>query len=400
MGKLLNSNGQKFERDSIDAKRAAPAAWAGNGESLYENNRLIRKCVDIQAEDAVRAGWVVEVRDSENELLKDQSDYINQRMGDLETSSNIFQIFRMSLIGSYGGAGVMLATGVVNYLQPKTTITKVTKINSVKDSNQINLGFFNTWDITKESYYTVETTIGGQHIHDDFLLTCYHNLSYTRQLNITYVEDILAEVSAVLSSAEGFERVFKRLGAVLYKSPVNDLKTSTEKEIKDLLLHIKYNLDSNGVFGLHPDDGMELLNFNFGTTGQSIDVLLGLLSFVSDIPMSFFKGQPRGGIITGAGVNAETEGWYNRVVAKQNIKIKPMVLKEAKFISTEEGYPGTEEEENFTVKFNPLWNVDKKTDAEIRKSHAESDKMDLETGKADHAELRENDPRYNDSQSE
>ena len=113
MGKIIDQNGRSFYQDSAPVGSASPASFRGNGEALYDDNRLIRRCVDIISEDAVRSGWSIQVRDSEGEKLDEQTDYINQRMGELNTQSEIYQIFKTSLYGTYGGAGVMLADGVV-----------------------------------------------------------------------------------------------------------------------------------------------------------------------------------------------------------------------------------------------------------------------------------------------
>ena len=86
--------------------------------------------------------------------------------------------------------------------------------------------------------------------------------------------------------------------------------------------------------------------------------------------------------------------------AKWGLSGGNLLINSGLLISNENKYPEAKEAETFTVKFNPLWNIDKKTDADIRKLNAESDKLDLETGKSDGDTLREKDPYYNDAKAE
>lgn len=107
------------------------------------------------------------------------------------------------------------------------------------------------------------------------------------------------------------------------------------------------------------------------------------------MPKTVLKGQ-EGGTVTGA--QYDVMNYYSRITAIQENQLRPhleYLMRCLMWAEDECGGRLDPDSIEWSVEFNPLWNVDSKTDAEIRKLTAETDKIYIEAGVSDPDDVHE-----------
>ncbi len=107
------------------------------------------------------------------------------------------------------------------------------------------------------------------------------------------------------------------------------------------------------------------------------------------MPKSVIKGQ-EAGTLTGA--QYDIMNYYARITSAQENEMKPLLEQLIRMLLWAENEPGGRidpDKVEWEIKFNPLWSVDSKTDAEIRKIVAETDQIYLSNGVISEDEIRE-----------
>lgn len=122
----------------------------------------------------------------------------------------------------------------------------------------------------------------------------------------------------------------------------------------------------------------------FAGAADMIDRVEGRLAAETNIPRTVLLGEsPKGGL--GQSGDHESDNWYDWLEAYQKNRIKPGALEIIKEVAEELGIPT----DKLDIKFNPLWQMSAKEEAETRKTVAETDKSMIEAGVLDPSEVRE-----------
>jgi phage-related protein (TIGR01555 family) len=103
------------------------------------------------------------------------------------------------------------------------------------------------------------------------------------------------------------------------------------------------------------------------------------LSAAADMPVTLLMGQAPAGLnATGA---SDTRFFYDKVAAGQKSKLKPKIERLLKILfAAKDGPTAGKEPENWSVKFNPLWQESGKEQAETRQIQSVTDKNYIDAG--------------------
>lgn len=122
---------------------------------------------------------------------------------------------------------------------------------------------------------------------------------------------------------------------------------------------------------------------------ETIILTWDYLAGAARMPKTVLKGQ-EAGTLTGA--QYDVMNYYSRIASMQENSMRPQLeylVRLLMWCEDECGGRIDPDSIEWSIEFNPLWSVDSKTDAEIRKLTAESDKIYIESGVLDPSDVQE-----------
>lgn len=161
----------------------------------------------------------------------------------------------------------------------------------------------------------------------------------------------------------------------VYKSKDIDNLTSQDKQQLSMIMDYMFRTEALAMIA--NDEELKKEVTSVGGINYLLDFVWDLLAGAARMPKTVIKGQ-ESGTITGA--QYDVMNYYSRIVADQENDMKPHLEKLIRMLLMAEKELGgriNPESLEWEIQFNPLWNVDAKTDAEIRKLVAETDQIYL-----------------------
>src|SRR5699024_568835 len=163
-----------------------------------------------------------------------------------------------------------------------------------------------------------------------------------------------------------YDFVFK----VFKSKDVANLSTNDRAMIA---MNADYKFRTEALSIIDSDEDINKVATQVNGINNLLDFVWDYLAGAARMPKTVLKGQ-EGGSITGA--QYDVMNYYSRITAMQENQLRPHLeyLMRLLFWASDE-CGGSIDPDSFewSIEFNPLWNVDSKTDAEIRKLTAESD---------------------------
>jgi phage-related protein (TIGR01555 family) len=281
-------------------------------------------------------------------------------------------------------------------------VKSIKKFNVLSDPIDFQLVSENTGNLKSTKYNVPIYEIQGERV-DPSRIIAFVNSFRSRDLEgISVVDRVRTGLEAQSAALFGSTTILERLGAILYKSTNVTLEKNSKQLVTALLAAIKSRLKSTGILGLRPNDEATLLTYSFSGIKDVFEFVLDNLAALSGVPKTILLGSSPGGIVSGDGTNAVLMQYYQRLESMQETELtKADRYLIDLFSITEDSqlYQITKGDKlPYVIKYNPVWGISEKEQAEIRKMNAESDKIDFETGKAGGMELRALDERYDDSE--
>lgn len=130
----------------------------------------------------------------------------------------------------------------------------------------------------------------------------------------------------------------------------------------------------------------EKMTTNIAGLSDLLDRFAQTLSSVTGIPVTLLFGQSAAGLhATG---DNDVRNFYDMVKTLQESKLKPVLEKLVKYLFLSKyGATNGVEPDNWSIKFVPLWQNTQEQEANIRRTVAETDRIYIETGVLDAAEV-------------
>ncbi|MGP5875132.1 DUF1073 domain-containing protein [Listeria monocytogenes] len=401
---FMSGHGKANPRDKLT--RQTP----GNGqkldikacENLYATNSVAMNIVDIIAEDMVRAGWTLK---TENKEIKKA---IESKWRKLKTKDRFQKLYADQRL--YGDG--FLSIGVVSNSPDQAHLNTPIDLRKIK-----SIPYVNTFNTQKVNQLYFNQDMFSEHFGE----VEFFGVNRVSQLG----EEILSGTTASTSEQIHRSRIIheqglrfegETKGRSIFES-LYDIITVMDTSlwsVGQILYDFAFKVyKTDGVEGLDKDDKANLtamLDFMFRTEAlaiiksdeelskESTNVtgMKDLLDYGWDylagavrMPKTVLKGQ-EAGTLTGA--QYDVMNYYARVSSIQENRLRPQLEYLTRLLmwaSDDCGKSIDPDSFEWAIEFNPLWNLDGKTDAEVRKLTAEADQIYIVNGVLSPDEVQE-----------
>ena len=349
---------------------------------LYKTNRIFANIVDIPAEDMTRE-WV-DIEGASDDLRKQILDKLNALNG-----QNVFQ--DMLVYEALRGDGLIsigaVQSGAFNTWD-ELLVEQLTDIEYLHAFSGVKVKKFETVDdVFSKDYGRIQYfELAGnpsKRVHASRLLHYQ-----TRK-----VEDEARGIPLIQSLYDPlliFDNAAWSTGQILYSLLLKVLKTETDIEAvadkndttrAQIMGQLEYEFNTMTLALIGKDDELEFLSPG-GAIGNALQYLYGFawdyLAGAARMPKAHILGQQQGTITGG---QYDSLNYYARIAGMQENYLREHIerLINLLFWASDSGVGNGKIDPvgKYKMKFRPLWRLDSKTDAEIRKLIAETDNIYL-----------------------
>lgn len=365
---------------------------------MYATNAYVQNIIDIPAEDMTKNGWEIVMKDEalKAKLMKKMRDLnlkwafkkarsYERLHGDGFNSIGVTQTIPFTLDQQLDPRYLKS----VDYVFPFSGM-KVNQFILNDDMFDQNFGKVEFFDIYRQNVTGLNMPgIVQSRVHYSRLL---HD--QTRRLDDGYeyeyrgrslIEPLFDALTVLDTSLWSVGQIIYDFAFNVYKSPgVDDLGQDEKDELK-ATMNFLFHTEALALIGSED----ELAKVSTPVTGINflLDYVWDYLCGAVKMPKSVIKGQ-EAGTITGA--QYDIINYYSRISAMQENELRPMLEHLIKLIMMSEEFGHINPDNlDWKLKFNPLWQVDQKTDAEIRYQIAQADQIYMQNGVLDPEQVKE-----------
>ncbi|MFL2133020.1 anti-CBASS protein Acb1 family protein [Desemzia sp. FAM 23990] len=388
---FMQGNGKAGARDALVRQKASPRRRLSAQEitDLYASSAMVQTIIDTPANDLTRAGWTINMKD------KKVKDALESKLRQLRAKDAFNDMYRYDRMYGDGFISIGTVEDHTHTLEDELIPEKIKRIPYINAfSNQVVSNFYINEDMFDENYGKVELFEVSRRKNDGKTVSysmqtmdkVHHSrLIHQQSKRLEFEHEGLSLIESLYDIITVLDTSLWSVGQMLYdysfkvfKSNDVDTLTKDEKAELGMLMDYKFRTEALAIIGA--DEELD----KRGTPASGIN---DLLSFVWDflagsvkIPKTILKGQ-EAGTLTGA--EYDVMNYYTSIAAIQENELRPQLERLVRLLmvaSDELGGSVDPDSIEWSIEFNPLWNVDAKTDAEIRKLLAETDKIYIETG--------------------
>ncbi len=379
----MTGHGKGHSKDALTRQKAPDRRKLAETDllDLYASNRIIQNIIDIPAEDMTK-NWINLKMDDDN-LRRE----ILDKLRDLNARQAFMDMRRYERLHGDGFISLGAVESQKFELSDPLIPERLKRIDYIHAFSKRKVShFYPNEDMFSPTYGEVEffqmnrlsrvgEQIAGNSIQDRVHRTrLFHD--QTRRLEDEYEGQSLLE--SMYDVITVFDTSLWSVGQMLYdftfKKYNSDAVNSMSKEEKQetsMLMDFMFRTEGLAMLGKDEQLSKE------STSVQGIDQLLTFvweaLSGAARMPKSVIKGQ-ESGTITGA--QYDVLNYYMRISSQQENELRPFIERLIRLLLWSEDELGGRidpDSIDWEVTFNPIWDVDKKTDAEIRNLMAEVD---------------------------
>ncbi|WP_088005615.1 DUF1073 domain-containing protein [Indiicoccus explosivorum] len=389
---FMQGNGKGGERDALVRQNPGNRRKLSKDQlkSLYASNIIVQNIINIPAEDMTRSWFTLKMKD---EKLRDA---IMQKLRDLKAKEAFKDMRRFERLSGDG----LISLGVKQS-------TSFTLDKPIEPEKLMKLEYIHAF-----SGFKVENMVSNNNVFspdygsvEQFELP---KINGSDKKNLVHASRILHDQTRRLEDEKQGQPLLEPLfdiitvmdtslwsvGQILYDFT---FKTYSSKDIEDMkpeerrelgtLMDFMFRTEALAIIG--EGEKLEKQTTNAGGIKELLDYGWDMLAGGARMPKTVIKGQEAGTI---AGAQYDVMNYYSRIAAMQENEMKPLIEKLIRMLlwcSDELGGRVDPASVEWEVKFNPLWEVDGKTDAEIRKLVAETDDLYITNGVLTTDEVRE-----------
>jgi|GEM_PF-6910842 len=386
--------------DALAGQRAVSAREIEQKEArdIYEGTWLGRNSVDILAGDMTRAGFTVEI--SSNQKL---ADLVNKKLRKLKLKLRLRDMIVNGLIDGMGYLSIGFKEGRSMQLwREPDKVEDIQYIHAFTDDDvdeiELNEDPFST-DFGEIQYYHVYTGSGDttNKVHGDRVML-FRPFPRHGFVHGSSMYKWLLPIIQIVDNAQWsfgqvvYQLVFKVLKVDMDRFTAKALeKGVSERELMNALADdinalTVYVMDKGDGDEGEPPDTIEFpsMSGSLGSVKDLIEFVWQLASAATRMPRSHLIGNEQGKL---TGAEWDTRTYYARVSGLQEEHLLPKIEDIVDHLLRIEGKDP--EEVDYEVKFNPLFQLDEKTQAEVDKQRAETDGLYIDRNVVSGNEVRE-----------
>lgn len=347
-------------------------------KSLYRASWMAKKAVRIPAVDMLSKGWDFTLDDGDKE-----------KVFALQKKLKVVQRVKDAMIMArlYGGSALILGDGASDPMQPleinRMGLGGLKYINVVPSyslmADDLDLDVYSPYYNQPKSYQIVSVNRRSSQffLHPSRVVKFLGDEIPEEHgvLEDTWgdsvLQSVVREINAATTGVSNIHKLLEESTVSYYKIQglLDALATTegTEKVQKILELAEMMKSSLKAVALDAEGEGLEQFSANFAGLPEIQQTLLQLISGAVDVPVTRFLGQsPSGMNATG---ESDLTNYYDRLKTDQEVDLGPTLepVMEALIRSALGTMPS-----GATMKFNPLWEMDAKEEAELDQSKAET----------------------------
>lgn len=357
---------------------------------LWQGNWLAARGIEIWPDEMTRAGWELQLDEDQAELADETEQFVE----DLGLDDRLWDA--LAFERAYGGGAVLLgvndaAGSLAVPLREESVQSFEFLLELEPDELQVATWYGGESDgrqVGRPRTYWLQPFVQGgespmrEEIHESRLLVFDGIRVSRRQLSVNHgwgssqLSRVHSEIRNHGLSWGSTSRIIQTFNRTIVKmQDLYELLAQDADSVRARLLALELARD---VFGVDLVDSKEdVQDFARTVTGLA-ELLEGFDQQVAaafNIPLSKLTGRAP------AGMNATGEfdqkSWYDNVDAQRKKRLTRKILRVCRLAMRARG---VEPPEQMSVKFNPLFQLDDKEQAEARNIQAKTDKIYLEAG--------------------
>lgn len=358
-------------------------------DNIYKHKRIAQNIIDIPAEDATRE-WI----DFEDTNEKDE---IIDKLNDLNAQSAFQKMMEFERltgdgfisIGTNQGNGFdisqPLEDGQINNIDYIHPFSKKKVEDGVLDDDPFS-PTFNKF----QSYELEPLDEGTRTVHSSRMLHMQTRVFEGDKWGSALMQALYEPITILDNFAWSLGQIAYSMTFKVLKS--KDINMKNKEQVQNVTEELEKFFNSMSLAVIGSDDELT----HEGPSG-SLPNIAAMSEFIWDficgsarMPKAHILGQQQGTITGG---EYDSLNYYMRISGIQENYIRPLLeyLINLLYKATDSGIgSGSVEEPEYTMTFNPLWKLDKKSDAEIRNINSKIDERYMKYQVLSPDEVREN----------
>ncbi len=414
---IITGLGTSSRDKRLSGQIVAPpiAASRDQYENIFTSDDIAARIVELPAREMVREWITITTEDAgggeegqKKEALEERvnlSKEMTDKLDELKAQSMLFK----ALVWSKVHGGSLLFLGVDDGQEDLTQELNIDQIREFKF-----LDVFDRWDVSIHDRYpfghpkvgqprlyqlhaSVSAEISEQNpvVHESRFIRFDGVLTskYRQKMNGGWSDSVYVRLESVLRdfgvSWGGVAHLLQDFAQAVFK--MKGLKDAISSDNDDLVLSRIAIMDMcRGVSRAVPidaeDEDFERKQTPVTGLPDLLDRFSMRLASAAEMPLTLLMGR------SPAGLNATGESditnWYNNISSRQETELRDPIEYILKLIwLSADGPTRGREPESWSFSFNPLWQLDRKEEAETRKTNAEADNLYIQNGVLDPEEV-------------
>ncbi|MGL5301478.1 MAG: anti-CBASS protein Acb1 family protein [Weissella confusa] len=344
-----------------------------DAEVLYMNNSIAKNIVDMPAEDLVRNGWKI-VMEDEN-LAND----LTERLNDLNAKEAIKKMFQYQRL--YGAGAVFIGVDELD-AQPDNPLAtenldKLTYLSPFSRKKMSTIEY--SEDVTSPDYGKVsKLSLDGTYIDPTRFLFANGFMFENEMWGRNVLETMMPELDAASTAINSVDKMLDDFVFKVYKSPDADGMSQDDKQLVGMVANHQFKTDAMAI--LTSDESLEHEAKPVTGIHELLDYSWERIAAAARMPKSIIMGQETG---TLTGAQYDLMNYYARIAAMQESELRPHLEYLVRLLLWAKNEPGGQidpDSIDWHVTFNPLYELDSQTDADVRLKQAQADNIYLTTG--------------------
>lgn len=393
---MLNKYGTARDSSSHYVFQADAYAMDSQLTELYEGNGLFTKIIDRPAEEAVKRGFDLGIKD------QDVLTYLSDKLDDLDWEQNASQALKWTRL--YGGAlMVMIINDGRNIWEPVDwkSVKGIEELR-VYERPLVNPDYHSIYRTVSNDpgrvskakfgmpqYYQVSSIYGTFRVHESRCLVFRNGVLPENSLNTQYrfwgipeFYRIKKNLQETYTAHGNGVKLLDRCVQAIYKMRNLSNLLLTEGGEDQVLKRLNAIDMARGILNtmIIDADGedYDFKQMSMSGVRDIIDSTCTMLSAVTDIPQTILFGRsPAGMNSTGEG---DTENYYNMVEGLQKLNLKANGRTLLDLIFTEGVVTGRlQQKPEYKTGFEKLWSLSEKEQAELDKQKADTEYVKAQT---------------------
>ena len=379
-----NSMHYIYQRDAYDLDTQLTANYEGNG--------LFAKIIDRPAEEALKHGFDLDIKDQDIEK------YLANKLDTLDWEQNAALAIKWARL--YGGSVIVMLVNDGGGLEEPLNWNNVQSIDELRvyDRTCVHPDYNSVYKYKPgvrgskfgmPQYYDISSIYGCFRVHESRCLTFRNNILPEKTMNSEYrfwglpeYHRIKKQLQSTVTSHGNGERLLERCCQAIYKMKGLSSTLSTDEGEDKVLKRMQIIDMARGILNSMVIDAdgedYDFKQMQLSGVKDILDATCNMLSAVTDIPQTILFGRsPAGMNSTGEG---DMESWYNLVEKIQKTQMKANARVLIDLIMLEGVISGKINDiPEYKVGFEKLWSLTDKEQAELDKLKADTELVKAQT---------------------